>query len=144
MGCLAIARELSPEEQELALNAALACKSMGKISESLGFNDPMAFHRYCKKHPLFLTELQSTRTHAFEELAYSVLTLHEQHDDPQIMRAVLDSIKSFLSWMEPAKYGPRMDLNITQTIDIAGAIERAKSHAEREVAPIMSDINDLV
>lgn len=144
MGCPALITELTPEQEEIALNEAINCKPYSKIAKLLGFTNDMAFLKYRRANPFFEERLQATRTHAFEELAYSVLELVDKYADPQQARAQLDAIKNFLAWMEPQKYGQRLDLNITQTLDIAGAIERAKQHAEIDITPKRNTIGDLV
>ena len=144
MGCKALISKLTAEQEEMALNAALECKSLGNIAKLLGFTSDMTFYRYCKNNTPFYDALKATRSQAYEELAYSVLAIVDEYLDPQQARVKLECIKNFLAWMDPAKYGNRVDVNVTQTIDIAGAIALARRRVELDVTPVLSDIEDLV
>ncbi len=116
---------LSKELEEEALELAIKGDTYAKISKLLGFTTDMAFFRYREIYPDFNLALTRARAAACDGLEDQLLRCAESHD-PKAARVKMESIAKILAYRNPQKYGNRVDLNVTQTIDIVGSIERAE------------------
>ncbi|ASN73038.1 hypothetical protein R2B_p001 [Ralstonia phage DU_RP_II] len=68
-----------------------------------------------------------------ELLVDELVTIADSDEDPQRVRNRLDVRKWVASKLLPKKYGERIDLNVTQTIDIGEALREAKARIVRPV-----------
>ncbi|MEA1078650.1 hypothetical protein U8M15_27525, partial [Klebsiella pneumoniae] len=66
-----------------------------------------------------------------ELLVDELVTIADSDDDPQRVRNRLDVRKWIASKMLPKKYGERIDLNVTQTIDVSDALKEARARMIR-------------
>jgi terminase small subunit-like protein len=64
-----------------------------------------------------------------EQLADSLLTVADEYDDVQRGRLKSENIRWILSKRKPLTYGDRLEVNLTQTVDIGAALLEAKSRA---------------
>lgn len=68
-----------------------------------------------------------------ELLVDEMTEIADSNDDPQRVRNRVDVRKWIASKLLPKKYGERIDLNVTQTIDIGEALREAKARIVRPV-----------
>jgi hypothetical protein len=140
-------RELSEEEQELALVMCIDRKSFTAIARALDFPNDMAFVRYRKAHPSFDTALKTARGDRCEYLEDDLLAVADGGYDGKVARVKMDSICKLLAFSNPGKYGQRVDVNVTQSLDLSGVLAAANARLpapEREVEQISNDFSDLV
>lgn len=135
--------ELTEEQQFEAIEMALNCQPYRKIAKVLGFKHDTDLENYRKRNPLFEERLRTAREFGLEELAHSVLSLVDDYENPNQARAKFEAIKWYVGVMDPVKYGQKIDVNITQTIDISGAIERANERVAIDVTPKLNGIDDI-
>ncbi|QMP18238.1 clamp-loader subunit [Ralstonia phage RpY1] len=76
-----------------------------------------------------------------ELLVDEMTAIADSDDDPQRVRNRVDVRKWIASKLLPKKYGERIDLNVTQTIDIGEALREARSRIVRPIAD-QSDVVD--
>lgn len=77
-----------------------------------------------------------------ELLADEVIDISDNEPDPQKARNRIDSRKWYASKMQPSKYGDRIDLNITQTVDIGAALLEAKQRTIDVKSEMVSLLED--
>lgn len=123
MGIPKITEQHKEQAFEMAINGDLYVK----IAESLQFTNKVAFHRYLKKNPEFARELEEMRFASADYLEDKIKTLAQDYSDPHMARIALEALKNLLAWLNPRKYGNKIDLNVTQTIDIDVVLNEAKS-----------------
>jgi len=141
MGCPKI-----PDEQIHAQIIEFSYKPISKaeIAQKLGFGHPTNLQNYLKRHPSLMKIFDEARELVYEDLAYSVLGIADQYENPGIARVKLESVSKFLAWMQPEKYSERLNLNVQHTVDILGALEDAKSRVILDVSPVSpKQIEDL-
>lgn len=61
-----------------------------------------------------------------EILADEVIEIADEEQDSQKARNRIDARKWYASKMQPQKYGDRIDLNVTNTVDLTAALAEAK------------------
>lgn len=136
---------ITEEQQEVACSMATEGKLIKNIRAHLGY-DSNQWYKIMAAYPLFAQKLNHARIIGYTEIAESVLGIPEEYCDPQQGRVALECKKVFLGWMDPAKYGNRIDLHVTQTLDITAALESSRRRLERSVEPITliaSDSDEL-
>ena len=144
MGVMKI-REMQAN-QDLILELICNGKTITDIQKQLSIN-PRTWWETLQQDPLFQERMSLARAHAADLMADTVLTLADDYENPHQGRLKFEIISRYLSWMQPQKFGQKLDMTITQTIDIAGAIERATQRVVLDVAPLQlsepKNINDL-
>lgn len=121
-------RKLTKDEENNLISLALAGESIQNIRAVLKL-ERMDLYRYFEANPDFREEFTRARQEGLDELADSLLNMHEEIQDVQRARLASDNHKWVLSKRKPQTYGDRIDLNVNQTVDIKGALEVAKARA---------------
>lgn len=76
-----------------------------------------------------------------ETLADEIIDIADTEPDPQRARVMVDARRWWASKIMPQKYGERMELNITQTLDIAGALQDAKNRIINTTCQQIADVS---
>jgi len=100
-------------------------KSIKSIAEELGVS-VSTLARWRVDNPQLHDEVMRAQETGFELLADSLLTIDEEITDVQRAKLKSDNIKWILSKRHARRYGDRIDVNITETIDITAALDEAK------------------
>lgn len=87
------------------------------------------FYNAVESNHFFNTAYASAQRARAELLADEVVDIADTELDPQRARNRMDARRWYASKMQPQKYGDRIDLNITERVDIGGAIAEAKRRA---------------
>ncbi len=120
--------ELTEEQQERALDLAADGETLKKIRETLDITQ-LDFRKYRERYPLFETKFQRARQDGLEELVDALQTIPEEIADVNRARLKSENIRWLASKRKPAVYGDRLDVNVTQTVDIGQALADARSRA---------------
>lgn len=139
-------RVLTSEQEDIAIEAALTGQSLSSTARSLGFNSEQAFYEYRKRNPDFAKALADAREYSCEVLEDQILSLADDYDSAHHARVKLESIKSVLAYRKPERYGNRIDLNVTQHLDISGSLARMEQQLNasyRDVIPLIANPNDI-
>lgn len=103
----------------------------GKFSRQCDVDDQLA-SSYARA-----TRLRADR-HAEE-----VVDIADTEVNPQVARNRMDARRWFASKMNPSKFSDRIDINVTQTVDLNAAMAAADARL-RPVSDQHSDVTDLV
>lgn len=126
--------ELTESQKETAIKMAAEGKKLREIEEYLGV-DAATFMRIKKRDPSFAVEISQARNEALEKLADDLITIVDDYQDTNKARVKSDNIKWVLSKRKSEIYGDRLDVNLTQTVDISGALADARARLSRDVTP---------
>lgn len=76
-------------------------------------------------------------------MADGLMTVADEVQDVQRARLKSDNAKWLLAKRKPSVYGDKVDIHVTQTIDITGALSEAKKRALniRDVTPMLEKTN---
>jgi hypothetical protein len=95
--------------------------------------EPQAFYETLKKNPELLDAYADAKRFRAEILANEIVHIADSEDDPQKARNRIQARQWFASKVAPRDWGDRMDINVTQTIDIGSALQDARARALRPV-----------
>ncbi len=143
-------RILTEEEKILAFEMAIQGQGYREIAQALGFTSHFAFYNFRVKDPVFDKALLHARHAGNVLMEDEVKRFPETESDPQMVRAKADIYFRLLGIRDPSRYNPKMDINVTNTVDIGSSIARmherlAASYAAIDVTPKkLSDINELL
>lgn len=102
----------------------------GKTIESLlkkYDTNAKAFYVFIDKVPLLSQEYARAQIAKAEMVVDQIIDIADNDEDANRARVRTDARKWYASKMQPKKYGDRIDLNITESVDIAGALSDAKA-----------------
>lgn len=131
---------LTDEQIATAISLAADGKGMEDIHITLGVAS-WELYKYRKSHPFFEKILTEARQEGFEQLADTLIEIPDVYADVQRGRLKSDNIKWLLSKRKPLVYGDRIDVNLTQTIDIGVALSEARSRALNSATARILDCN---
>lgn len=141
------ARLLTTEEENTALVMAISGHTIANILKALDFSEPKSFWDYRQRHPDFAKSLELARIAGCEFLEDKILTLTNDFPDARLARVQLEALRSALEFRNRGKYGKQIELNLNQTVDIAGSLGRMQQRLDstyRDVTPqITNDFNEL-
>jgi hypothetical protein len=95
--------------------------------------EPQTFYDTLKKYPDLQDAYADAKRFRAEILANEIVKIADTEDDPQKARNRIQARQWFASKVAPRDWGDRMDINITQTIDIGSALADARARALRPV-----------
>lgn len=99
------------------------------------------FWKYRQEYPDFDKIFCSARNEGLEHLADALITLADEYQDVQRARLKSDNYKWLLSKRKPAVYGDKVDIHVSQTIDIGTALKEARQRASlnESIYPVERD-----
>ncbi len=114
---------------EAAIDAALDGLTWYNIAQALGCSRK-TLYRLRERYVTFNQTLIQARASANEYLADDLRTIVEDHpelhDKPQVLKQMFESGKWYLACADPRKYGDRMNIEVTERVDLKGAMDKAK------------------
>ena len=151
---------ITPESKEKMLDAAADGKTLEGIAQAAGIDKRTLFD-FRRANPEFAARLEETlldgafvlldklRAELIENLSISTVNVTMLNTDearkvapsdlgltridPALARIKLEAMKFYLEKRWPKIFGAKIDVNIKQTIDIRGAIARAKERVVSQV-----------
>jgi hypothetical protein len=114
-----------------AIARALGC-SLSSLAKILSTNAP------------FKQRLEQARAVGFSATADEVRTLVQDNPltDVQMLRLQSDNAKWYLSKMDPARFGEKLDLTVSKAVDLRAAIAEGRSRMRVINAPAIEAAND--
>lgn len=121
--------------------------TMRELAVNLGFNSHVHLLKAIKQDPFVEERYQSARIMSCYSLESDIPSLVQQYPDPQQARVQLECHKAALAFRNPTVYGQRVDVNLTQTLDLTRVIDAANNRITLDVSPVKlnkpSDFGDL-
>lgn len=118
--------EYSVEQLDTAIEMAARGESLKNIINAMLTNE-VHFWKYRQDNPAFDKIFNSARQEGLEHLADALITMADEYQDVQRARLKSDNHKWLLSKRKPTVYGDKVDIHVSQTIDLSAAISDAKS-----------------
>jgi hypothetical protein len=130
------------EEQQAFLDLFLTGMPVDKCLETRGITQ----YRYAKwraEMPAFEHALRSARAIVIDQRVD--LMDHVARTEPDVNRArlIIDTQRWLASKLIPKVYGEKLDINVTQTIDIGSALAEARSRSQLRPTCDPADIIDV-
>jgi hypothetical protein len=122
------APQYTPEQLDLALELAAKGEPLKVIIDEIMSNE-IGFWLYRQQYPEFQLAFEQARQEGLEHLADGLITAHKDEIDVQRARLKSDNAKWLLSKRKPTVYGDKVDIHVSQTIDITDALREARSRA---------------
>lgn len=117
---------LSEEQKTIAINMAAEGKALKQIIDAICMPE-YAFLNARRNDHNFEIMFEEARQEGLEHHADSLLVIANEEVDVQRGRLKSDNIKWLLSKRKPKTYGDRIDVTMTQTVDIRSALAEAQS-----------------
>ena len=116
---------LTSEQQEAVLTLFRRGATQRDVRDTLGVQID-EINGTAAADPLFATALAQARSAGYDAMADELLHAHQ--DDPDVQRARLrsDNLRWLLSKRKAQLYGDRLDVSVTQQLDLSGALQLAQ------------------
>lgn len=121
--------EYTQEQLDKAIELAAEGKPFKTIIDEAMLGSEHSFWLYKQHYPDFMNAFEHARQEGLEHLADGLMTAHDDHTDVQRARLRSDNAKWLLSKRKPTIYGDKVDIHVSQTIDITAALSEARSRA---------------
>lgn len=112
--------------QEEFISLMFANNSIAEICAQMSIN-PAALAYVRKKDSKFNDEITYVQNVLIDMKVDELLTIHESIENPIMAKVVSDNIKWTASKRAKDKYGDKVDVNVTHTLDLKEAIALARS-----------------
>lgn len=119
---------MTQEQLDLAIELAAKGEPLRAIIDGI-MTSEIGFWLYRQQHPDFSIRYEQARQEGLEHLADGLITAHKDEVDVQRARLKSDNAKWLLSKRKPNIYGDKVDIHVSQTIDISDALREAKARA---------------
>lgn len=116
------------EQLEVAIEMASKGEPLKKIIEAICSTE-IGFWLYRQHYPDFANSFEQARQEGLEHLADDLITIPDEEKDVQRARLKSDNYKWLLSKRKPSVYGDKVDIHVSQTIDISAALTEARARA---------------
>lgn len=118
-------KRLSEELEEIAFDMTLDLERQRDIATRIGLGSQSAYVRYMAKFPDFQAKIHAARSAACSILEEQLLYCADDYDKDSA-RVKMESISRTLKFIDPKRYGDKLNLDVSLQIDIAGSLERAE------------------
>lgn len=122
------APEYTQEQLDIAIDMAAKGEPLKRIVEAMVTHET-GFWLYRQQHPDFKITFEHARQEGLEQMADGLITAADDYVDVQRGRLKSDNVKWLLSKRKPEIYGDKVDIHVSQTIDITAALTEAKARA---------------
>lgn len=115
------------------------------MTKSLAFHGVTSstFSNYLNENPSAESEYIRAQAIISESLVEEIIEIADNDNDPQRARNRIDARKWYAGKTKPQKFGDRIDLNITQVVDIGSALAEARSRVVGEIPQVKQVIDTL-
>ncbi len=131
-----------PHQKEYVLAQVATGRTIKSLSKELGFKLSIIWHM-CEQDTVFRDGLARARVQGVDSLVDDILEISDEEPDVQRARLKTDNIKWIASKLQPNKYGDRIDVNVTNSIDLNQAMVEAKKRM-MEKMPQVIDITPQI
>jgi AraC-like DNA-binding protein len=135
------------DEQKLMYEAALTVASAGgtikKIAATLGCS-PRYLSKILATNAPFRQSYEQARATGYALTADEIKTLVTDNPltDVQMLRLHSDNAKWYLSKMDPARFGDKLDVTVSKGVDLRTAIAEGRSRTRIVNAEAIEAVND--
>lgn len=130
-----------------AIETAANGASLKEICRVLGCT-VHSFQKLMQRYPTLEKQLRQAREIGFTVRAEGLRELvhNDPFGDPNRMRVIVDTEKWLLSKLHPKVFGDRIDLNITEKVDVGSVMQEARARSRKviDVTPTNVAINHAV
>jgi hypothetical protein len=134
-------RKLTEQEEEWVINDTFESIKIEDTLKKINMNRRQ-FNSYLKDNPEFAMVFAQAEIDACKFIENDMLNIHRKaKDDHKLARVMLEAMRKVLEYRNPAKYSPKMDMNLNGTISVRGAIDNANNKLTeliRDVTPALS------
>lgn len=116
-----VTREIVMKVVRAMVNGAPASRTLRELN-----CDIWDFYRYVNDTPDLQIMYETAQIARAETIVEEIIDIAD-NDDSQKARNRIDSRKWYAAKMRPSKYGEKLDINMTQIVDITSALNEAKS-----------------
>lgn len=115
------------EKQRQAVDLTAAGELLKDVARKVGVS-PSTLYRWAETLPVFKREFDVARRVAAEILADSLLEVRDEKKWPDVQRAKVygDGVRWVLPRRFRQEYGDRVDVEVTQRVDVRVALEHAR------------------
>lgn len=113
------------------------------------FKDPTmppatTWYRWATNHPWISAAMAQAREIRADQAADEVMTVADTEPDPQRARVKVEARKWYAGVMNRQRYGNQVDVNVTNQIDVKGALNQARQRLPRPMRDQFHDDNPQV
>lgn len=134
---------LTGEQVEYAMEHILSLKSIDQLWKQIGFRNRVAFHNYIKRHPEFEKRLDEARLGSCRFIEDEIMFITDGRDAKQAS-VKLNALLKLLQFYDPKKYGPKLDVNMQQTISIRANLDAANSRMQSLMKDVTSPAEQII
>lgn len=116
------------EQRHIAIELASNGEPLKKIITEICSTE-YEFWVYRQHDPEFSNTFEQARQEGLEHIADGLITIADDYADVQRGRLKSDNAKWLLSKRKPSVYGDKVDIHVSQTIDITHALADARARA---------------
>lgn len=131
---------MSNKKEVKAIEMASDGETMETISRMLGFKSVLYFNKYREAYLDFSEQLDAARNARGDYMEDQIINVQNLTSDPKMADVLSKNLMKVAAVRKPQRYGDKLDLNINQTIDISGSLERA----ERRVIEAGKDPTNII
>jgi hypothetical protein len=140
----------APKYTDEQLQKAIELASKGEpfkvIIDEAMLDSEYSFWVYRQQYLDFSNAFEQARQEGLEHLADGLIDAHKTEQDVQRARLKSDNAKWLLSKRKPTVYGDKVDIHVSQTIDIGHALTEARKRALPQLSgidPVEVEFKDL-
>lgn len=137
--------KITQEQIESILKGMYKGQSVLSQLKAMGI-EAIDFHRIVHKDTTLANEYACAREAMGDALADEIVDIADNCTDAFHARNRIDARKWVASKLRPTVYGDRLDVNLTQTVDIGGALQEARNRAlcQPQVSKAIRDVTQRV
>ena len=114
-----------------------AGESLLSICKSEGMPSTDAFYKWLACNVQLSAKYAAAREQQADFYADSIVEIADTEPDPNRARARVDARKWYASKLRPKVYGDKLDIAVTHTLDLSGALDEARQRLAQSSSPLL-------
>lgn len=102
-------------------------RTLSSICKAPGMPSRVAVWKWSKRYPEFRDEMTRARLAGADILADETVDIADTEDDPQRAKNRIEARRWLAGVINPRRYGPRLDLNVSESPNVGEALREARN-----------------
>lgn len=107
-------------------------ETIKNVSKIMEINRATIFE-WVQKYPAFADAIARAKILGADALADQLLAVSDECPDVHRARLKSDNLKWYIRCLNPARYGERIDVNVTETVNVRDALTAARARLVRPI-----------
>lgn len=127
----------TPEIGETICSRIAGGESLRSICKAEGMPHIQTVYKWLENNDCLATKYAHARANQADFYADDIVEIADTESDPNKAKVMIEARKWYAAKLRPKVYGDKLDIAVTHTLDLSGALDEARQRLAQSSAPIL-------